>query len=232
VTELTIATLNLRELHDRYWKREPLLVAGLRALDADIVCLQEAMTFCAQARLLAWRIGRHGGPRYLVYGARKAGFEGLLEGIALLSRQPLRDHRRVVFGHGRRVAQSACEPNGLRVVNTHLEHGADDVPRVRQVQQLLQLSDASGPVVLAGDLNATSDSPAMAPLSGRFRSAYAVVHGREPGHTAPSWGPGRAIDHILVSPEVEVLEAGTALDAPVNGVWPSDHVAVWAKLRF
>ena len=77
MTELTVVSLNLRGIHDRWWKREPLVVAGLAELDPDVVCLQEAATWCFQARWLAWRLSRRTGHEYHVAQARKRGYRGI-----------------------------------------------------------------------------------------------------------------------------------------------------------
>jgi endonuclease/exonuclease/phosphatase family metal-dependent hydrolase len=230
--EITVACLNLRGIRDRWRRREPLVVEGLAGLGADVICVQEAATWCLQARWLAWRLGRTRGQKYHVRQARKRGWRGALEGIAILSRLPLGRHDVLDLGGGRIGLRTSLQPGGapLVVVNTHLAHRSrDGAVRENQSRALLRWLGRATPAVVAGDLNDTPESAALRAFEGVWRAAH------EPGAlagTAPAWERRRVIDYILVSEAVDVLEAGTFLDAPVNGRWPSDHIGLWAKLRF
>lgn len=230
---LTVVSLNLRGIHDRWWKREPLVVAGLAELDPDIICLQEAVTWCLQARWLAWRLSRRTGRRYHVAQSRKRGYRGILEGLAIISAYPLASKRRLALGEQGRVAQRVSLDLGgtpLVLANAHLDHrGTGSENRVAQAKRIARWLDGPSPAVLCGDLNDRPESPALAVLTANFRSAH-VEHGFEVKGTAPAWESGRVIDYILVSNGVVVVDAGTCLDQPVNGTWPSDHVGLWAKL--
>ncbi len=72
--------------------------------------------------------------------------------------------------------------------------------RLRQLAYISELVNAHRNVILMGDLNCRSDSPEMDFL----------IHNtmmREPTHglhTFPSWRPQRNIDHILVTPTLQV----------------------------
>ena len=229
--ELTVVTFNLRGIHDRWWKREPLVIAGLAALRPDVVCLQEAATWCLQARWVAWRLSRRTGQRYDVRQARKRGWRGVLEGVATLSRHPLNAAAALPLGGSGRVALRT-EVRGLTLANAHLEHRsfASELRRQQLARIVRWLQPGDAPKVICGDLNDIPDSPALGALTETFRSA----HGPDlaiPG-TSPAWNPHRVIDYVMVVEGVEVLEAGTCLDTPVHGTWPSDHVGLWAKLRF
>lgn len=230
---LTIVSLNLRGIHDRWWKREPLVVAGLAALNPEIICLQETATWCLQARWLAWRLSRRTGRRYGVAQSRKRGYRGILEGLAVISAYPLDGKRRLALGQQGRIAQrvsAAVGSGSLMVANAHLDHrGSGSENRVGQAKRIARWLEGAGPTVLCGDLNDRPESPALAVLAANFRSAH-VEHGFEVRGTAPAWESGRVIDYILVSGGVGVLDAGTCLDEPVNGTWPSDHVGLWATL--
>lgn len=231
---LTIVSLNLRGIHDSWWKREPLVVAGLAELSPDIVCLQEAATWCLQARWLAWRLSRRTGRCYYVAQSRKRGYRGIFEGLAVISAHPLESKRRLSLGEQGRIAQrvsASFEDGSLVVANAHLDHrGTGSVNRVAQAKRIARWLDGASPTVLCGDLNDRPESPALEVLTADFRSAH-VEHGFEIKGTAPAWESGRVIDYILVSRGVGVVDAGTCLDRPVNGTWPSDHVGLWAKLR-
>ena len=233
MAEFKVVSLNLRGVHDRWWRREPLVVDGLAAADADIICLQEAATWCLQARWVAWRLGRRAGQKYRVRQARKRGWRGVFEGVAVLSRAPVARHAALGLGSDGRVAlrvSTSFDGRALEVVNTHLAHRSTaGEARATQARRLVRwLEGHGGAAVLAGDLNDLPGSEALRAFDG----VLTVAH--DPGAllgTAPAWERKRVIDYILVSEEVEVVEAGTCLDAPVHGVWPSDHIGLWAKLR-
>lgn len=230
--ELTVATFNLRGIHDRWWRREPLVVRDLARLRPEVICLQEAATWCFQARWLAWRISRASGLRYRVRQARKGGWEGFSEGIATLSRLPF-DRPEIRDLGGNRVALRVRvrAGEGLTVTNTHLEHRNEaSETRRRQLDRLASWAQTPGPQVIAGDLNDIPGSPALAGVQTTFRLAHSAERGL--AGTWPSWDPRKVIDYILVGEGVEVLQAGRFADRPAAGVWPSDHVGLWAKLRF
>lgn len=234
--ELLVVSLNLRGIHDRWWKREPLVVRGLAELKPDVICLQEAATWFLQARWLAWRLSRATGRRYHTVQARKRGWRGISEGLAILSRQPMGRHARLPLGGGERVAQRivvSIEGASLAVANAHLEHrshgGQMRRQQVRSICRWLETLDE--PIVLAGDFNDTPESPALQALAAGFRPAH-PASGPQLAGTYPSWAPSRVIDYILVTAKVEVVGAGICLDTPTNGAWPSDHIGLWARLRF
>lgn len=229
----TVVSLNLRGVHDRWLKREPLVVSGLAALNPDIICLQEAVTWCLQARWLAWRLSRRTGRHYHVAQSAKRGYRGILEGLAVISAFPLDSKRRLALGDQGRIAQCARASIAgapLVVANAHLDHrGTGSENRVVQAKRIGRWLDGASPTVLCGDLNDRPESAALEVLTANFRSAH-VEHGFEVKGTAPAWESGRVIDYILVSSGVEVVAAGTCLDQPVRGTWPSDHFGLWAKL--
>lgn len=117
----------------------------------------------------------------------------------------------------------------LHVYNTHLHTREDD--RRLQIPAVLQhIGSAAGPMLLAGDLNATPDAPYLAPLFARLSDVWAT-RGEGPGFTSPARpgvAPRRRIDYILVSPEVEVRRAVT-LDGSLQAL-ASDHYPVVADL--
>jgi endonuclease/exonuclease/phosphatase family metal-dependent hydrolase len=234
VAELRIVTFNLRGVHDRWWKREPLVVGGLAELRPDVICLQEAATWCLQARWLAWRISRRTGQRYHVRQARKRGWRGIFEGVAILSRYPLGDAEALGIGGEGRVALRAVvrAGGGLLVANTHLEHRAHNAGlRREQLRRIVAWLSASAlPQVLAGDLNDVPESEALAELAAGWRTAH--VSAETPLFSSPAREPKRLIDYIMVVEGVQVLEAGTCMDRPTDGTFPSDHIGLWARLQF
>ena len=231
--ELTVVSLNLRGIHDCWRRRAPLVAAGLAALNPDVICLQEAATWRLQARELAGRLSRRTGRRYHVARARKGGYRGACEGLAILSVFPFEARGRLVIGEQGRVAQRAVvrvDGVPLTVANTHLEHRGERAgERLAQARRVTSWLRDAGPVVLCGDLNDLPESATLADFRERFRSAHEDA-GVAVSGTAPAWESGRVIDYILVGGGLQAVDAGTCLDAPVGGTWPSDHIGLWARV--
>jgi endonuclease/exonuclease/phosphatase family metal-dependent hydrolase len=149
----------------------------------------------------------------------------------------------------------------LPVVTTHLAHRFDESAlRERQAAELLDLvvalrgdaPETSPPAIVAGDLNAVPDSDELRLLTGRrpppvpgvvLTDVWPQVRD-DPGHTwdrrvpyvEDSAWPQRRLDYVLVSwprarPLGNPVQAFLVGDAPVDGVWPSDHLGVVADLR-
>ena len=235
MAEFTVVTFNLHGMRERWWRREPLIVRELAELRPDVICLQEAATWSLQARRLAWRLSRVTGTRYHTSQARKRGWRGLFEGLAILSRRPLSEDEWLALGREGRIAQRVVvEVDGehLVIANTHLEHRRNtEMIRRSQAMSLARwLESQDEPIVLAGDFNDTPESGALQALTVGFRSAHRALEPALAGTYSAS-SPSRVIDYILVVERVEVVEAGTCFAEPVDGVWLSDHVGLWARMR-
>jgi endonuclease/exonuclease/phosphatase family metal-dependent hydrolase len=124
---------------------------------------------------------------------------------------------------------------------------------VRRIDELVAGRPAH--VVVGGDFNATADTASMRFWTGRqsldglstaYRDCWESVHGDAPGWTVDPANPltakdepgldrGRRIDYLLVrcgdhGPALAITDCRRVLDAPVQGVWPSDHYGVLADL--
>lgn len=112
------------------------------------------------------------------------------------------------------------------------------------------------PPIVTGDFNAEPDSDEIRFMSGlhvhgsasvhfrdAFRVARALEGSAEPGftwshrnpHTENWYEPDRRIDYVFVAPPGpgglgHVLDCRVVCDAPVDGVWPTDHFGVLAEL--
>jgi endonuclease/exonuclease/phosphatase family metal-dependent hydrolase len=146
----------------------------------------------------------------------------------------------------------------LSVTCTHLNwkfhHGDIREQQVMAVvDQVLQLRPRYGfPPILMGDFNAEPEADeirylkGLHSLAGRrvfFHDAWSVAGGTGPGHTwsnrndyaRKNLEPDRRIDYIFVGyprPDgVGRLESCQVVcDEPLNGVWPTDHFGVFARL--
>ena len=95
----------------------------------------------------------------------------------------------------------------VQVINTHLGL----VPREQQIQAQwlagptwLEHPRCKGPQILLGDFNATATSVVYRTLTARLRAARRQVKSREPTSTFPSQMPVLRIDHLFVSPDIQV----------------------------
>jgi len=243
---LHVATLNIRNLADRWFERLPLLLADMAALQPDLLGLQEVVYVMQQDRL----IGAAGEGRY---GAVR-GWAGRPEyGNSLLVREPLvaTETDRVDLGLDRSAHRALVTlPGGVSVlvVVTHLHHLGPD-PGIRDEQAATILTwlagaPAADATILMGDFNATPVEPAPARLRGdAFRSAYEEANGVEPSVTWPSGlvapamdtdGEPACLDYIWVRGAVRIDSARLCFDRPDPEdatLYPSDHLGVAARLE-
>jgi endonuclease/exonuclease/phosphatase family metal-dependent hydrolase len=120
----------------------------------------------------------------------------------------------------------------LNVINTHL--GLSRPDRRAQVEELLGpgwLGDArcQDPYILIGDFNAPPRSNAYRRLARELRDAQVVAGHRWPRATFPAYLPVLRLDHVFVSPSVEVLEA-TVVRSELARV-ASDHLPLTVDIR-
>ena len=212
-------------------------LAAIRALDADVVGLQEVFPF--QRQWLAHRLRG-----YDALGEfREGGKRG--EGTPLLVRRAAVEHAdgwTRWFGGVRgarfpgasfpRIATSALvtdreSGNRVRVTNLHLDERSPG-NRQSSVEELVAWLDDDVAHVVLGDFNATVEDPIFEVLARHGlrhalpRGSGGTAHDFE-GHTR-----GRRIDHIMVSASVEVR--GASVVTSTGRRLPSDHWPVVADL--
>ena len=237
-------------------QRLDLIAEEIRRQDADIVCLQEVPWTWRQHSAAAY-LAQRTGLNYLYLRANGNRWTILFEeGEAILSRYPLRDvkfeelepragffEQRVVLG------ATATTPWGdVCIFATHLTDGDPEINRA-QAASLMAFVDKSGagPAVVAGDFNATENSPQIQALARRWVDTYRAVHPIEPGFTCCvsdlSAGPDepleKRIDYVFLvpgtPPEMQVIGSHRVLNRPFRQgdgwQWASDHVGVLTTLR-
>ncbi len=113
----------------------------------------------------------------------------------------------------------------VQVINTHLGL----VPREQQIQAAFLAGPAwlghphrTGPTILLGDFNATASSVVYRTLASRLAGARALAPVRRPTSTFPSALPVLRIDHLFVSPEIEVRDVSAPF-MPLTRL-ASDHL--------
>jgi endonuclease/exonuclease/phosphatase family metal-dependent hydrolase len=121
----------------------------------------------------------------------------------------------------------------LQLINTHL--GLRSAERLRQVRMLcgsqwLEHPRCTGPVILCGDFNALPGSPVCRQIRRKLRDAQFEMKDHSPRATWFSRYPVGRIDHVFVSPEIEVTNvvvSQTDLDKKY-----SDHLPLIIDISF
>lgn len=132
------------------------------------------------------------------------------------------------------------------------EREIQTVAAIRLVEELVGAAERH--VVLVGDLDATPEAASIRFLGGLqsldgmsvcYRDAWMDAHGGDPGPTFTTdnplvshrdWPPSRRIDYIFVrcgdepGPSLHVVSCERIFDAPVGGIWGSDHFGLVADL--
>ena len=121
-------------------------------------------------------------------------------------------------------------------VGTHFDH-VSGWARRESARLIGEVAAVRGvPAVVMGDLNAT---PGSRPLEALARAGLVDAWERAAERATPEYGTraayragrrtGRRIDHILVTPDIDVERVGVNV-ADVGGRWASDHLPVHAVL--
>jgi endonuclease/exonuclease/phosphatase (EEP) superfamily protein YafD len=201
------------------------LAGDLAATDADIILLQEVTPeHLADIRF----VGLLQQYPYHVLDAR-AGFHG----SAILSKLPVAGGAAFLLaGSPMTRADITTSVGAVTVINVHTVAPINEsqARRWRGQFDLLaqQNGETDGPLIMAGDYNATKDhSPMDGVLASGMRDAYSDA-GTGVGATWPQWGspmvPVMRLDHVLVNDQVTVLNARLE---PNRG---SDHLRLAVEL--
>lgn len=206
---LRLLSLNIWHREAPWEQRREVIRRGLRALQPDIVALQEVLelrmgdTVQSQAEELLRDL-----PYRFVFGPAQHIGPGFEFGNALASRYPLHDHEVLPLpgaetGETRSLVFARVEtPYGLVPVcathlNWKLHHGS---VRIRQLQRIVEFIEERAPIgetyppILMGDLNAEPDSDEI-----RFLRGFATLEGKSV-FFADAWtyggdgGPGFTFD--------------------------------------
>lgn len=252
MSELTVATLNLRNRRDRWHERRQLVVNELVDCQFDLVSLQEIFLPIGQGKWLRNQVNSRlsGSPKKpydLVQKRRHHPVQGYYEGIGVLTRLPVISRDAVSLGYGGRIAlRVTVELAGgapLDFVAVHLHHiASEQEAREEQVLRLvswLQDRNPSPLQVIAGDFNEVPHGPAVQLMRQSYRSAFVQARGSDPIATFPtalqpdiSWSG--CLDYIFISKAVSAVRDAHLFcnkpDASDPTLYPSDHVGLVAKL--
>ena len=263
VTEpLAVMSFNIRygtanDGENRWENRREALFALLRAEDADVIGLQEALYSQIQEILVAV-------PGYAAAGVGRDDGRTKGEFSAILfrtTRLTLSDAGTFWFSDTPEVVASTTWGNTITRIcswarfvdrdgrafwhyNVHLDH-LSQPSRERSAELLARRiaarDDRGEPAIVTGDFNVGETNPALVPLvgtaaaPGRFVDTFRVMApaATEAG-TFTAFDPARTtgdkIDYVLVPRGTEVLSAAIVRTAR-NGRLPSDHFPVTARVR-
>lgn len=259
---LAVMSFNIRygtanDGENRWENRREALFALLRAEDADVIGLQEALYSQIQEILVAV-------PGYAVAGVGRDDGRTKGEFSAILfrtTRLALSDAGTFWFSDMPEVVASTTWGNTITRIcswarfvdrngrafwhyNVHLDH-LSQASRERSAELLARRiaarDDRGEPAIVTGDFNVGETNPALVPLvgtaaaPGRFVDTFRVIApaATEAG-TFTAFDPARTtgdkIDYVLVPRGTEVLGAAIVRTAR-NGRLPSDHFPVTARVR-
>jgi endonuclease/exonuclease/phosphatase family metal-dependent hydrolase len=129
--------------------------------------------------------------------------------------------------------EAMVEGRPVQVINTHLGL----VPREQQIQAAHLAGDAwlghpdcAWPAILLGDFNATASSVVYRTLTARLRAARPLARHKQPSSTFPSPLPVLRIDHLFVSPGIEVTGVFAPFDPLTRAA--SDHLPLVMDFEF
>ncbi|HUX31473.1 MAG TPA: endonuclease/exonuclease/phosphatase family protein [Thiobacillus sp.] len=120
----------------------------------------------------------------------------------------------------------------VQIINTHM--GLYPRERIAQVATLLGSDwlaheQCRGPVILCGDFNALPSSPVCCQIGAQLRDAQAEAKHHRPHATFSSRLPRMRIDHIFISPGLEV--SGIEVSHSELARVASDHLPLIAEIR-
>jgi endonuclease/exonuclease/phosphatase family metal-dependent hydrolase len=225
------------------------VLTALRALDADVLLLQEVDRGCRRtnyrdvARALAHALDLNwtSAGEFQEIGEARDGMAALT-GQAILSRFPIEDPQLLLFRsqdrlrwsmnpvqprRGGRIALQA-RTAGVVVYNTHIESGGDDALGRRQIVEILEDHERrhspEQPVVIGGDFN--NGPIRRAPMFGNLSAAqFTDALGPDGDRGATSFGQTHPIDWIFVK------NATAIFGRVVHTVNASDHFPIVAALE-
>lgn len=206
----------------------------INAIQPDLVALSEVDRYTRRSGVTvdqAKELGRLTGMYH--YFTRAIAHDGGEYGDAVLSRLPLLDSARYALpvaipgSELRSVAMVTVEKEGMRIhfASTHLDHLAREENRLLQAGEIVNtvVPQITGPLIIAGDLNALPASGTISTLKQAFTPGCLSC-----AFTFPSDKPERTIDYIMYrsSADFRVISYG-----PVTGKLASDHLPVVSVLQ-
>lgn len=238
VRGLTIVSVNLGKETDDARIAAELRRSGLLER-ADVLSLQEVQREAQVAERLAYRLEMSAA----VAGTGPGGEGENTDGVALLSRYPLRDAAVIPLPRNGLGIRTRCRVaiaatvRGVRVVGLHLDTRVNAQRRIEQVEPILAAAAAfEGPVALAGDFNTNSFwwVKHLIPIPFVADQARPLVeHLADHGFDSPFRLGGAATNDFLgLQLDWVFLRGLGARDSGIEPLGFTDHHAVWVQASF
>ena len=241
---LKVVTLNLYHDKDEWPKRRTQIVEEFKRLRPDAIALQEVLQhgdLTNQAEWLATQLDyqwhfvstdpadqarRYGNAILTRHPISKRGQKPL---------RPLDDSRTAAF------VRINVEGRLLNIYATHLhwtdQGGAIRTQQIADLMEYIAATSENMPSLVAGDFNATAESPELAALSEGFVDTYGLLHPQADVTSRSTlnlkyFAPKR-IDHVFFQRNAFTPVGATILfnQPDAQGVWASDHFGMLAELR-
>jgi endonuclease/exonuclease/phosphatase family metal-dependent hydrolase len=218
---LRFSSYNLRDFKDDV----EAAARVVRAIDPDVLCLQEVPRHLFSSYRIAWFASRCG--LYWSGGHRGSGGTTVMSSLRLdagnVQHRSLKV-RRLQRERGYAVTQVRVPGHqSICVASIHLSLNAGE--RAAHAATILSELPRDHAVVVAGDLNEGSEGAAAKAIAARLR----VVSSDAP--TFPAGNPRHRLDVIFASRSLPVAP-GRSVAEPVRAdlVQATDHLPVWADL--
>ena len=229
--------------------RRHLVVEQFAEIKPDIQALNEIHVPTKAGRWLQAAVTDRCGERYSFFRQPKAGQDGKKQAEGLLTRLPVIETASLDYHSHDCVAMVVRFEVERRIVDVYVTHliaaRVSDEARQEQATKLIEWTRSRNDAdhkIICGDFNAAPDQPSIQIMLSAFRltqttpTAFTPLQepGGQPSH--PEWPRfDRCIDYIWVSENVEIQASRVCYDKPGPDnptLWPSDHVGVWADLKF
>jgi endonuclease/exonuclease/phosphatase family metal-dependent hydrolase len=211
------------------------VAAVLAALQPDIVALQELdvgrrrTNYADQAHEIAERLQMVSHFHAALQVEEERYGDAILTAYPekLVKTGPLPGHPgiRSLEPRGALWVEVEIEGKPVQIINTHLGL----VPREQQIQAAhlagtswMEHPDCGWPCIVLGDFNATATSVVYRTLTSRLQPARRIAKRKSASATFPSPLPVLKIDHVFVSPGIEVADIFSPLDPLTKQA--SDHL--------
>ncbi len=243
---LRVLSLNLRCLLDNWTQRLPILVAGIAAIDPDLLGFQEVCavgnTSDNLAELLSALEASTGKNYQVIRTVTHLSWDKYDEGLAVVSPHRIASSQVVDLPAGlfprRAILSRVITPQGpLVFATTHLDHQSSTV-RAQQVQALepalATFAQDHEATLLTGDFNEAPGGTVSATLTqANFTDVWAALHPNQDGFTFPSSQPEIRIDYLWLKPTTSDF-APESIDRiftiATDGVYASDHIGISAQV--